>query len=179
MPELRSPFVSSPVLRQIHRSAVQRTTQTAPTESLAEAAARLNTAANRNEAVETVFDIAATLIGAGESALYMAEWNLAMLRLIGSRGIGAHVLLKMGSGRIGEAALSGKEYVVDTGVPPSGFATDDRLTLCVPLVCDDTSAFVLAVYGLLPHKKHLQKNDLEVVRFLKDCAAPRLLRLNE
>jgi hypothetical protein len=102
-----------------------------------------------------------------------------MLRLIGSHGIGAHVLIRMGAGRIGEAALSGKEYIAGTGVPGSGHATDDRLTLCVPLIHNDTPAFVFAVYGLLPHKQQLHKNDLAVVRFLKERTATVLLRFQE
>ncbi|MBZ5525963.1 MAG: hypothetical protein LAP21_27380 [Acidobacteriia bacterium] len=179
MSDLRGLSTTRPSVMPVHHSVTQRATPVAPMESLADAAARLNSAANRNEAVEAVFEIGASLIGAGEAALYMVEWNLAMLRLIGSRGIGAHVLVKMGSGRIGETALSGKDYVIDTGVPLSGHATDDRLTLCIPLDYDDTPAFVFAVYGLLPHKRHLQKNDLAVVRFLKDRAAAHILRFHE
>jgi len=148
-------------------------------ESLADAVVRLNATASQSEAVDTIFEIAISLIGAGEVALYTVEWKLAMLRLIGSRDIGAHVLVKMGAGRIGEAALTGKEYVVDTEVAPPGQATDDRLTLCIPLIHNDTPAFVLAVYGLLPQKRHLQKGDLAVVRFLKERSAPALLRFQE
>lgn len=140
---------------------------------------RLKTAKSRTEAVEAIFEIVGTQIGGAEAALYVIESDFSTLRLIGSRGIGAHVLIRMGAGRIGEAAISGKEYVVDTGVPPGGKATDDRLTLCLPLSCDETPSFVLAVYGLLPPKQHLQKKDATVLRFLKDQAGPALSRLPE
>jgi hypothetical protein len=178
MPEVRTLSFNGPSVTPVHASLAQHT-PSAQMESLADAVVRLNATASQSEAVDTIFEIATSLIGASEAALYTVEWNLAMLRLLGSRGIGAHVLVKMGAGRIGEAALTGKEYIAGTGVPGSGHATDDRLTLCVPLIHNDTPAFVFAVYGLLPHKQQLHRNDLAVVRFLKERTATVLLRFQE
>ena len=139
----------------------------------------LKAAKNRREAVEAIFEIVGAQIGGAEAALYAVESGFSTLRLIGSRGIGAHVLIRKGAGRIGEAAVTGKEYVVDTSVPPSGKATDDRLTICLPLSGGETPSFVLAVYGLLPPGKHLLKKDATALRFLKDQAGPMLSRLPE
>jgi hypothetical protein len=179
MQNIRSQEITGHSAVPVHSGTTPLITPVPPIESLESATARLNSAASLNEAVDAVFETAASLMGAGEAALYTIEWELAMLRLIGSRGIGAHVLVKMGSGRIGEAALHGKEYVAGTGVPAAGQATDDRLTVCLPLIYDDKPAFILAVYGLLPQKKHLHKDDLAVLRFLRDRAAAALLRLHE
>ncbi len=128
-----------------------------------------------DEAINAIFEIAGRIFGACELALYTVEWDFSTLHLIGSRGVGAQVLINMRKGRIGEVAFSGKEYVAGEAVSAHGSATEDRLAMCVPFLFNGTSAFVLAVYGTVA-LSHLQGSGPEIVEFLKTNAATALHR---
>ena len=103
------------------------------------------------------------------------EWDFSTLHLIGSRDLGAQVLINMREGRIGEVAFSGKEYIAKQPASPHGSAGEDRLAMCVPFLFNGTSAFVLAVYGYVS-RSHLHGSDLEIVEFLRTHAATALNR---
>jgi len=135
-------------------------------------------ALSQEEVINAIFDIAVRIFGARELALYTVEWDLSTLHLIGSRGVGAEVLINMRKGRMGAAAFSGKEYIAEGPASAHGTATEDRLAMCVPFVFNGTSAFVLAVYGYVS-RSHLHGSDLEIVEFLRTHAATALNRQTE
>src|SRR5258708_12724091 len=98
-----------------------------------------------DEAINAIFEIAGRIFGACELALYTVEWDFSTLHLIGSRGVGAQVLINMRKGRIGEVAFSGKEYVAGEAVSAPGSATEDRLSISVPFLLNATPPLFLAV----------------------------------
>lgn len=142
---------------------------------LAAYSAGMDGALSQDEVINAIFDIADRIFGARELALYSVEWDFSTLHLIGSRDVGAQVLINMREGRIGEVAFSGKEYVAKQPASPHGLATEDRLAMCVPFLFNGTSAFVLAVYGYVS-RSHLHGSDLEIVEFLRTHAATALNR---
>ena len=129
---------------------------------------RLHSTLDRPEALLTVREIIANLIGCEEYVLFRRSSD-GWLHRVDSFGFGAGVYDKvlLGSGLIGRVAETGVAYLhrESDGTRPS--ESEANLTACIPLRLNGAVTGVIALFRLLPQKLELQELDRELFWLLE------------
>ena len=126
------------------------------------AAHRLHATLDRGEVLTAIEEIASSLIGCEEVAVFELIGTPPTLAPVASAGIppGRLQLIEPGAGPIGRCVASGKLWVAGPEPGPDG------LTACTPLLVDGQGTGAIALYRLLEHKTSLQPADLELLEVL-------------
>jgi regulator of replication initiation timing len=137
---------------------------------------QLHSTLDRGEVLAAIKEIVINLIGSEELGIYELSADGAALRLVGSFGIdpAAYATVPVGSGIIGNTALSGEIYSPGKGVQHGRTPRETNLTVCVPLKLGEKVSGALAVFRLLPQKKGLEAIDYELFNLLATHAGTAL-----
>jgi len=132
---------------------------------------RLHEGLERRELFLAIEEILGSIVGCEEFALYELDRDRGVLRLTDSVGIEApRAEIPVGSGRIGRAAVEPGIDVSCGGMP----STEDGITACIPLLRQRQVIGVIALFGLLEHKRQLGELDSEVFEILSQQAGGAL-----
>jgi hypothetical protein len=137
---------------------------------------RLHGTVERRQALAVIQEIVANLIGSEELAVFEMNPEGSALSLVGSFGIEPerHRTVRVGSGVIGRAVLSGETYVSNGGRAQAGLPQEADLTACIPLKLDDRVTGAIALFRLLPQKAGFEAVDRELFDLLATHAATAL-----
>jgi len=137
---------------------------------------QLHSTLDRGEVLAAIKEIVINLIGCEELGIYELSADGAALRLVGSFGIdpAAYATVPVGSGIIGNTALSGEIYLPGKGIQHGRTPRETNLTVCVPLKLGEKVSGALAVFRLLPQKKGLEAIDYELFNLLATHAGTAL-----
>jgi len=139
---------------------------------------RLHAGLTREEVVEAVREIIATLVGSEEMALFERHDHAPVLSLVDSVGIDADAFrtVALGTGVIGRTAEKGQTYLAEAGAPEQETRApgEEKLTACIPLTLAGRVTGLIAVFGLLSHKPALEPVDLEIFDLLARQASMAL-----
>jgi hypothetical protein len=137
---------------------------------------RLHGTVKRPEVLTIIQEIVANLIGSEEMAIYELNPGDVALSLVGSFGIEPepHLTVRVGSGVIGRAVLSGDTYVSDGSLADESRPQEADLTACIPLKLDGRVTGAIALFRLLPQKSAFEAVDRELFDLLATHAATAL-----
>ena len=137
---------------------------------------RLHGTVERREALAVIQEIVANLIGSEELAVFEMNPEGSALSLVGSFGSEPerHRTVRVGSGVIGRAVLSGETYVSDGGPAQAALPQEAELTACIPLKLDGRVTGAIALFHLLPQKAGFERVDRELFDLLATHAATAL-----
>jgi hypothetical protein len=124
----------------------------------------LRSSADQKSALRVIEEIIVNLIGSEELAIFEVE--PPRLKLLWSFGVEREKYSGLtfdASGRIGWTAQTGQTFVAEGGAQP--------VSACVPLKLDKRTAFVIAVFRLLPQKREIETHDRELFNLLSEEAA--------
>jgi chemotaxis protein CheD len=132
-------------------------------------------------ASDVVGEIVSQLLGCEEHALLALEEDGARLRPIASMGLSAERLqaLVVSQGIVGQVARHGIPYVIGRTSSIGASPHEAGLTACVPLLRGKQVHGVLALFRMLPQKRGLTDEDLEILDLLSQqgaCALSAPLR---
>lgn len=151
---------------------------------------RLLETLDHDKIIQAITEVVVTIIGSEQFAVFEADAEGNGLHLVASEGLDDTELASISTtdGVIARTARTGDLYICDYGAvtpraepAPAEFVSDERLTVGVPLRAAGVLIGVVAVYGLLEHKRGLEAIDLDVLRLLSSQAATALYcsRLHE
>jgi signal transduction protein with GAF and PtsI domain len=151
---------------------------------------RLLETLDHDKIIKAITEVVVTIIGSEQYAVFESDADANGLHLVASEGLDETALASISTtdGIIGQTVRSGDLYISDYAVaasraepPPAGSISDEQLTVCVPLRVAGSLMGVVAVYGLLEHKREFETSDLDVLRLLSSQAATALYcsRLHE
>ncbi len=134
------------------------------------AGVRLHSSLDRSEILAVIIDIIEFLVGCEQVAVFAVEGG--RLRLAASKGLDedrwAEVVL--GDGPIGRTALTGQPYL-----PLTPEDDEHGLTACVPVKFQESVAFVITLFQLLPQKSgRLEPVDHDLLNLLAAQAGSSL-----
>ncbi|OJH35255.1 GAF domain-containing protein [Cystobacter ferrugineus] len=138
---------------------------------LCAASHRLHETFERRALLDILRDIINNIVGSEELGIFELDEQRSTLVLVHSMGIEPAELqsIPLGSGIIGQTALTGQLFVASEGKgPPAG--SGPALTACVPLRIGSRVWGVIAIFGMLPHKPTLGDSDLELFALLEKQA---------
>ncbi len=142
-------------------------------ERLHAASARLIQSLDLGDVYEAIGDIVANLIGSEEIAIFHYHPEDQTFSVAWSWGLEAHALqaFTSGAGMIGRAVHKGVSQFRDRQQDGELLPHESKLTACVALKSSREIVGVLAIFGLLPQKNHLEWADFELLKFLQTYAA--------
>jgi len=137
---------------------------------------RLHGTLDRSEVLAIIQEIIVNLVGSEEVGVFELNSNGSTLSLLSSVGIdpARYQAIPLGSGLIGESALSGEMYLAGRGHEAAVSRDEANLTACIPLKLNDTVTGAIAVFRLLPQKAGLEELDHELFDLLASHAAMAL-----
>ncbi len=130
---------------------------------------------DREDALRTIQEIVANLVGSEEMALFEIGQD-GDLALVASNGIDPLPLenVAVGDGIIGRVARDGRTHLTERDGLVGARREEQQLTACVPLRLAGRPTGVLAIFRLLPQKAALGPLDRELFDLLADQAAVAL-----
>ena len=142
-------------------------------ERLHAASARLIQSLDLGDVYEAIGDIVANLIGSEEIAIFHYHPEDQTFSAAWSWGVEAHALqpFTSGAGMIGRAVHKDVSQFRDRQPNGALLPHENKLTACVALKSSRETVGVLAIFGLLPQKNHLEWADFELLKFLQTYAA--------
>lgn len=162
--------------RRLSREQVEVQRHSASIARLYVASLQLHASPERDEVLGAIRDIAATMIGCEEVAVYTVARPEARLVPIAAFGLERERLapVSIGSGVIGRTALSGDRYVRSGDADPEATPEESELSACIPLKVEATVTGVIVLFRLLSHKLGLDESDQELLDLLSGQAATAL-----
>jgi len=125
---------------------------------------RLQSTLERDQMLLALEEVAASLVGCEELAVFEAAGP--ELRLVHTVGIAPATLEERGLRQdVAQRASSGEIWIDEA--KGAGDRAQPRLTACVPLEVDGRSVGTLALFRLLEHKAQLEAPDIELLDLLK------------
>jgi hypothetical protein len=142
-------------------------------ERLHAASARLIQSLELGDVYEAIGDIIANLIGSEEIAIFQYHPEDQTFSAAWSWGVEAHTLqpFTSGAGMVGRAVHMGVSQFRDRQPNDTLLHHENKLTACIALKSSLEIVGVLAIFGLLPQKNHLEWADFELLKFLQTYAA--------
>ena len=130
---------------------------------------------DREDALRTIHEIVANLVGSEEMALFELDPDGDMA-LVSCNGIDPVPFERVaaGDGIIGRVAIDGRTHLTERDGLQGARRGEERLTACVPLCLAGRPTGVLAIFRLLPQKAGLGPLDRELFDLLSDQAAMAL-----
>ncbi len=118
---------------------------------------RLHSTLDRDEVLQAIQEIVINLIGCEEFGIYDLAPGASELHLVSSFGLvpGRLEQVRLGEGRIGAAAESGRAFFAEDAAEPAPDAREtgeQDLSACIPLRLDGRVAGLIALFRLLPQK---------------------------
>lgn len=137
---------------------------------------RLHGTLDRQEVLTIIQEIIINLVGSEEVGIFELNPKGSALSLVASNGIdpARHRTIPLGSGLIGQTALTGETYVAGHSGDSSGSPEEADLTACIPLRLNDKVTGAIAIFRLLPQKAALEALDHELFDLLGTHAAMAL-----
>jgi hypothetical protein len=140
---------------------------------------RLHSTLNRHEVLDTIQEIIINLIGSEELGIFELGDKREALQLVSFFGIepDRYREIPLGSGLIGNVALTGQTYLRDLNSNGNGHhksGDEAHLTSCIPLKVDGAVTGAIAIFRLLQHKDGLEEVDHELFHLLATHAATAL-----
>jgi hypothetical protein len=137
------------------------------------ASVRLIQSLDLGDVYEAIGDIVANLIGSEEVAIIHYQPADGSFSVAWSWGVEEDALqpLTSGAGMIGGAVQQGVSQFRDRQPDSTLLPHENKLTACVVLKSSREIVGVLAIFGLLPQKNHLEWVDFELLKFLQTYAA--------
>jgi GAF domain-containing protein len=160
---------------ELARAAREARDRQADVASLYVAVHRLHETLDRTAVLQALEEIAASLVGCEELAVFELIGEPPVLAPVATVGIPAGDLgiVQVGDGEVGACARDGELLVAPAR---SAHARNVRaLSACIPLRVDGRTTGVLALYRLLDHKDHLTAGDMQILELLGTHAATALL----
>jgi len=120
-------------------------------------------------------EVLAQLVGAERYSMYFANQDGTELVPIASEGVPGGELLPVpvAGSRLGDVLKSGEAAVEEDGDPSRGGL--DRPAAVIPLVVDERTVGVIAIFSTLSQKKRFDAVDFELFRLLGQQAASALV----
>jgi hypothetical protein len=139
---------------------------------LCAASHRLHETFERQALLDILRDIINNIVGSEELGIFELDEQRSTLVLVHSMGIEPAGLssIPLGSGIIGQTALTGQLFVASEGKGPPAAGNEPALTACIPLRVGSRVWGVIAIFGMLPHKPRLGESDLELFALLEKQA---------
>jgi hypothetical protein len=137
------------------------------------ASVRLIQSLDLGDVYEAIGDIVSSLIGSEEVAIIHYQPADESFSIAWSWGVEEDALqpLTSGAGMIGRAVQQGASQFRDRQPDSVLLPHENNLTACVVLKTSREIVGVLAIFGLLPQKNHLEWVDFELLKFLQTYAA--------
>ncbi|HEX8535889.1 MAG TPA: GAF domain-containing protein, partial [Cystobacter sp.] len=163
-------------LRQEHTRLKERLSEADTRETglvgLCAASHRLHETFDRRELFDILCDIINNIVGSEELGIFELDARRSALVLVHSMGIDPAGLqsIPLGSGIIGQTALTGQLFVASGDKGPAAAGNESALTACVPLRFGSRVWGVIAIFGMLPQKPSLGAADLELFALLEKQA---------
>jgi chemotaxis protein CheD len=120
------------------------------------------------EALDVVGEIVSQLLGCEEYALFAVEASGESLMPISAMGLDPErlELLVVPQGILGQVARHGVSYVLGRTSSVGAAPHEAGMTACIPFSSGRRVRGVLALFGMLPQKRGLSEEDLELLDLL-------------
>jgi hypothetical protein len=131
---------------------------------------RLQNALDQADALDAIREIAANLIGTEEVAVFKVDKKLSKLWLYWSCGIdpNKHAVLEVRREPKLKQVLKGKTVIRRTLPKGNLLTTDDPVSALVPILVDGSTAAVIVLFRLFPHKPGFETADREICQVLSN-----------
>jgi hypothetical protein len=133
---------------------------------------RLQNAVDQADALDAIREIAASLIGTEEVAVFKVDKKRSELWLYWSFGVdpNKHSVLEVNREPKLKHVLSGKPVYRLRLSNENLLSTDDPVTALVPILVDGSASAVIVLFRLFPHKSGMEQVDREICDVLSHCA---------
>jgi chemotaxis protein CheD len=137
---------------------------------LAAAHQRLKGRRGQADVLEGVCEIVSQLVGCEEYVLLALEPGGMRFSLVAAMGIELERIeaLQVPQGILGQVARHGVRYIAGRTSAAGASSTEAGLTACIPLVENNRVGGVLAIFRLLPQKRGLTEEDVELLELLSE-----------
>jgi chemotaxis protein CheD len=129
---------------------------------------RLKESRSRASALEVVGEIVSQLLGCEEYALLALSADGARFSLVSAVGLEPERLqgLLVPQGLLGQAARHGVHYIAGRTSAAGASVHEAGLTVCIPIRNGGRTGGVLAIFRMLPQRRGLNEEDLELLDIL-------------
>jgi hypothetical protein len=133
---------------------------------------RLQTAVDQSDALDAIREIAGNLIGTEEIAVFKVDKKRSELWLYWSFGVdpNKHSVLEVSREPKLKQVLHGKSIFRLPLSKENLLSTDDPVSALIPIRIDGTTAAVIVLFRLFPHKSGLDAVDREICNLLSNGA---------
>jgi putative methionine-R-sulfoxide reductase with GAF domain len=125
--------------------------------------------------VRRIKEILAQLVGAEAYAMYLASYDTKELVPIASEGVPGSKLVSISTADslLGKVVQQGKAVIDEDR--PSNLLDFDNPPVVIPLIVDETTVGVIAIYATLEQKPRFSHTDFELFKLLGQHAAAALV----
>lgn len=137
---------------------------------------RLHDTMEQGDVVEVIQEVIINLVGSEELGIFELSPDGRSCKLLGSFGLDTkrYRTIPVHGGLIERVVSAGEIVVVRARDLERALPHEQRMTACIPLKLRGLVMGVVAIFGLLPHKRGLTRIDYELFELLSSHAATSL-----